>query len=118
MPGPRCRPSRRAGRARPLQIHPDLSTLAAAGHARISCMVSSDIGLAHRPRMRILYHLWLSPFARKIRIVLHEKSLDFTMKIEKVWERRPEFLALNPAGEVPVLLEPDGAVLAEHSAIA
>jgi glutathione S-transferase len=68
--------------------------------------------------MRILYHLWLSPFARKIRVVLKEKNLEFTMKVEKVWDRRPEFLALNPAGEVPVLIEPDGTVIAEHTAIA
>jgi glutathione S-transferase len=68
--------------------------------------------------MRLLYHLWLSPFSRKIRLVLQEKNLDFSMKIEKVWERRAEFLALNPAGEVPVLIEPDGTVLAEAGAIA
>ena len=68
--------------------------------------------------MRLLYHLWLSPTSRKIRVVLQEKALDFTMKVEKTWERRPEFLALNPAGEVPVLIEPDGTVLAEASAIA
>src|SRR5579872_1692702 len=68
--------------------------------------------------MRLLYHLWLSPLARKIRVVLKEKNLDFTMKVEKVWERRPEFLALNPAGEVPVLIEPDGTVLADSGAIA
>src|SRR5437667_2852244 len=68
--------------------------------------------------MRVLYHLWLSPFARKIRIMLKEKNLDFTLKAEKVWERRPEFLALNPAGEVPVLIEPEGAVIADVRAIA
>ena len=62
--------------------------------------------------MRILYHLTLSPFARKVRIVLAEKELDFTLKLEKIWERRDEFLALNPAGEVPVLIEPDCTVLA------
>ena len=67
--------------------------------------------------MRILYHLTLSPFARKVRVVLAEKNLDFTLKLEKVWERRPEFLALNPAGEVPVLIEPDGTVLAGTEAI-
>jgi glutathione S-transferase len=67
--------------------------------------------------MRVLYHLTLSPFARKVRIVLAEKNLDFTMKTEKTWERRPEFLALNPAGEVPVLIEPDGTVLAATDAI-
>ena len=67
--------------------------------------------------MRVLYHFWLSPLSRKLRIVLQEKSLDFTMKVEKTWERRPEFLALNPAGEVPVLIEPDGTVLADAGAI-
>src|ERR1700742_4541693 len=67
--------------------------------------------------MRILYHLWLSPFSRTIRVVLKEKNLDFTMKAEKVWERRPEFLALNPAGDVPVLIEPDGTTLADSAAI-
>jgi glutathione S-transferase len=65
----------------------------------------------------VLYHLTLSPLARKVRIVLAEKNLDFTMKLEKVWERRPEFLALNPAGEVPVLIEPDGTVLAGTDAV-
>jgi len=68
--------------------------------------------------MRLLYHLWLSPLARKIRVALKEKNLDFTMKVEKTWERRPEFLALNPAGDVPVLIEPDGTVLADAAAIA
>jgi glutathione S-transferase len=68
--------------------------------------------------MRILYHLPLSAFARKIRIVLKEKNLEFTLQAEKVWERRPEFMALNAAGEVPVLIEPEGAVLVEHGAIA
>ncbi len=67
--------------------------------------------------MRVLYHMILSPVSRKVRLVLAEKNLDFTMKAEKVWERRPEFLALNPAGEVPVLIEPDGTVLAGTDAI-
>ena len=68
--------------------------------------------------MRVLYHLWLSAFSRTIRVVLKEKNLEFTVKAEKVWERRPEFLALNPAGEVPVLIEPDGSVVAGMPVIA
>jgi glutathione S-transferase len=67
--------------------------------------------------MRTLYHLWLSPFSRKIRLVLKEKTLDFEMAVERIWERRPEFLALNPAGEVPVLVEPDGTTLSDATAI-
>jgi len=67
--------------------------------------------------MRVLYHSLLSAYSRKVRVVLAEKNLDFTMKAEKAWERRPEFLALNPAGEVPVLIEPDSTVLAGCDAI-
>ncbi len=67
--------------------------------------------------MRTLFHQWLSPFSRKVRIVLREKGLDFEMKVEKVWERRPEFLEMNPAAEVPVLIEPDGTVLADSNVI-
>ncbi len=68
--------------------------------------------------MRTLYHLWLSPFSRKVRIVLAEKKLEFQMVVEQTWERRRDFLALNPAGEVPVLVEPDNTVIADASAIA
>jgi glutathione S-transferase len=67
--------------------------------------------------MRTLYHLWLSPFCRKVRIALLEKKIEFQMRVENVWERRPEFLALNPAGEVPVLVEPDGTALSDSAAI-
>jgi len=67
--------------------------------------------------MRTLYHLWLSPFCRKVRIVLAEKKLEVEMLVEPVWEHRPQFLALNPAGKVPVLVEPDGAVLSDSMVI-
>lgn len=69
------------------------------------------------PPMRTLFHLWLSPQCRTIRLQLTTKELDFEMKVEKTWERRPEFLAINPAGSVPVLVEPDGRVVATHNAI-
>lgn len=67
--------------------------------------------------MRTLYHLALSPFSRKVRVVLREKNLDFELKVEKVWERRPDFLAMNPAATVPVLVEEDGTVIAESGVI-
>ncbi len=67
--------------------------------------------------MRTLYHLWLSPSSRKVRVALKEKGLDFSLKVEKVWDRRPEFLALNPAGTVPVLVEENGEVVADSGAI-
>lgn len=68
--------------------------------------------------MRTLFHIWLSPQCRKIRLQLATKALDFEMRVEKVWERRPEFLAINPAGSVPVLVDTDGRVIATHNAIA
>ncbi len=62
--------------------------------------------------MRKLYHNWFCPFSRAVRILLAEKGLELNLVHEKVWERRPEFLALNPAATTPVLVEPDGQVLA------
>ncbi|HLB79306.1 MAG TPA: glutathione S-transferase N-terminal domain-containing protein, partial [Dongiaceae bacterium] len=67
--------------------------------------------------MRLLYHFCLDPFSRKVRIVLGEKRLAFELREERPWERRDALVALNPAGEVPVLVEPDGAAVADSAAI-
>jgi glutathione S-transferase len=67
--------------------------------------------------MRVLYHMPLSPYARKVRLVLAEKRLPFELRLEKVWERRPEFLELNPAGTVPTLVEDNGLVVPDSSVI-
>lgn len=67
--------------------------------------------------MHTLYHGWLSPFSRKVRIALGEKGLAFDLVVEKDWERRREFLALNPAGTVPVLVTTDGLPLADGQTI-
>lgn len=67
--------------------------------------------------MRTLFHLWIHPFSRKVRLALAEKGLEFDQRIEKVWERRTEFLALNPAGDVPVLIEEDGTTIANSQVI-
>ncbi len=62
--------------------------------------------------MRVLYHLWLQPFSRKVRLTLAEKRLPFELKLEKTWERRTDFIALSPSGDVPLLVEEDGSCLA------
>jgi glutathione S-transferase len=67
--------------------------------------------------MRVLYHLPLSPFARKVRLVLAEKRLPFELRAEKVWARRQEFLELNPACTVPVLVEDNGLVIPDSAVI-
>jgi glutathione S-transferase len=68
--------------------------------------------------MRTLYHYWLCPFSRKVRLILAEKKLDFELEVEEVWERRPEFMDLNPAGKVPVLVDLNGTVIVDSMAIA
>ncbi|MGB0747632.1 MAG: glutathione S-transferase family protein [Magnetospiraceae bacterium] len=60
---------------------------------------------------RLLFHLSVCPFSRQARVLLGEKGLDFAEKIEPIWERREEFLALNPAGAVPVMVEPEGITI-------
>ena len=50
-------------------------------------------------------------------MALSEKGLEFDLQVEKIWERRTEFLAMNPAGDVPVLVEKDGTTLANSQVI-
>ena len=69
--------------------------------------------------MRLLYHLPLSPYARKVRLVLTEKRLPFELRVEKPWDRRPDYLGINPSGTVPALLDndlaiPDSSVICEY----
>ena len=67
--------------------------------------------------MRFLYHLPLSPYCRKVRLVLAEKRLPFELKVERVWERRPEYLELNPAAAVPTLMEDNGLAIPDSGVI-
>jgi glutathione S-transferase len=57
---------------------------------------------------RTLYHFPLDPASRQVRLALGEKRLPFQEKVEKYWEQRPDFLALNPSGLTPVLVETQG----------
>lgn len=66
--------------------------------------------------MQRLYHLPLSPFCRKIRLVMAEKNIDVELVEERPWERRLDYLRQNPSGKVP-MLKIDGLVLADSSAI-
>ena len=67
--------------------------------------------------MRTLYHFWISPACRKVRLAMAEKGLKFDLKIEKPWERRPAFLARNPACEVPVLVDENDIVFSDSQSI-
>lgn len=67
--------------------------------------------------MRLLYHFPLSPFSRKVRILLKEKDLAFELINENFWERRKEFLQLSPSGQVPVLIENEDIRISDSDAI-
>ena len=68
--------------------------------------------------MRVLHHYQLSASSRFIRLLLAERGLVFLPKTEIPWERKEDFLRLNPAGDVPVLVTEDGLVLSGASVIA
>ncbi len=68
--------------------------------------------------MRVLYHFPLCPFSRTIRLILGEKKLEFSLIIEKPWQERDEFVRLNPATDLPVLVEPDEIIISDVGAIA
>ncbi|MGZ9809506.1 FtsZ-binding protein FzlA [Pseudoroseicyclus sp. H15] len=66
--------------------------------------------------MNRLYHHPLSPFCRKVRLVLAEKRIEVELVEERYWVKEPEFLRRNPAGKVPVL-RMGGRMMAESGAI-
>lgn len=63
--------------------------------------------MENAPAARVLHHLPLSPASRAVRLALAEKGVAFNAVEEPVWEDRPAFLAINPSGEVPVLIDGD-----------
>jgi glutathione S-transferase len=59
-----------------------------------------------------------SPYARKIRIVLAEKKVDFDLVIDSPWVEGNQVSALNPLGKVPVLVLDDESTLFDSRVIA
>jgi len=66
--------------------------------------------------MNRLFHVPLSPFSRKVRLVLAEKKIEVELVEERYWERDSDFLRRNPAGKVPVL-KMDNRLMSESQAI-
>jgi glutathione S-transferase len=70
--------------------------------------------------MLTLFHHPFCPHSRFVRLVLGEYGLSVRAVEERVWERRQEFLVLNPACTTPVLVEeghpaiPGAAIIAEY----
>ena len=68
--------------------------------------------------MLTLFHHPMCPHSRFVRLVLEEYGLSPRLVEERVWERRAEFLMLNPAGTTPVLVEEGGPPVPGASIIA
>jgi glutathione S-transferase len=50
-----------------------------------------------------LFQFPLCPFSRKVRLLLGEKGIGYELVRESPWDRRDEFLDLNPVGQTPVM---------------
>lgn len=68
--------------------------------------------------MAVLFHSPLDPHSRFVRLIMAELQMEAVLEEERVHERRREFLALNPAGTIPVLVEHDGQVVPGAAVIA
>src|SRR5947209_5019550 len=70
--------------------------------------------------MITLFHHPFCPHSRFVRLVLGEYAIAARLVEERVWERREEFLALNPEGLTPLLIEeghpavPGAVTIAEY----
>lgn len=67
--------------------------------------------------MPTLHHHSLSAGSRYVRLALAEYGETATLIDEYPWQRRESFLALNPAGTLPVLVDDNEAVIAGATVI-
>ena len=68
--------------------------------------------------MHVLHHYQLSAASRFILLVLAERNVIYLPKLEIPWERNEDFLLLNPAGDVPVLISDSHGVISGAMVIA
>jgi glutathione S-transferase len=67
--------------------------------------------------MTLLVHYPFCPRSRAVRLALAELGHDVTLSEELPWAWRPELLALNASGELPVLVPAEGQPVAGAYAI-
>ncbi len=54
--------------------------------------------------MVLLIHHSISPYSRKIRIMMAEKKMLFVLREEEPWNLSADIRKLNPAGELPIFI--------------
>ena len=54
--------------------------------------------------MITLYHYYLCSSSRFIRLILEEHKIKYDTQLENYWKPQKDFLKLNPAGHLPVLV--------------
>lgn len=59
-----------------------------------------------------------SPYVRKVRVVMAEKKLDFSLVLENVWVPETTIQEVNPLGKIPCLVMEDGSTLYDSRVIA
>ena len=64
-----------------------------------------------------LFHFPICPFSRRVRLSLCEMNVAFSMINENIWDERREFLALNPAGTLPLIIDEDDNIIINTYAI-
>jgi glutathione S-transferase len=65
-----------------------------------------------------IYGALLSPFVRKVRVVLAEKKIAYELIPANPFEKSEAFLARSPLGRIPALEDEQGRSLADSSVIA
>lgn len=65
-----------------------------------------------------LYGALLSPFVRKVRVVLSEKQVEYKMIPQNPFDKSESFLQISPLGRIPALEDESGRHLADSSVIA
>ncbi|MEN9377362.1 MAG: hypothetical protein RL710_2519, partial [Pseudomonadota bacterium] len=58
-----------------------------------------------------------SPYARKVRVVMAEKKLDYDFVLENVWSADTTISQSNPLGKVPCLIMEGGEALFDSRVI-
>ncbi|KAB2844770.1 MAG: glutathione S-transferase [Burkholderiales bacterium] len=66
--------------------------------------------------MKLLASL-TSPYARKVRVALAEKKIDYTLVVDSPWEPLSTVSEHNPLGKIPVLIMEDGTAVYDSRVI-